>query len=320
MAKPMHPRKTTEQFIKDAVKVHDLNYDYDSVTYVNAHTKITIKCNRCGLSFAQKPNNHLSGKGCGACAKESLKMTTSEFVKKAIAVHGTKYDYSESAYSGTNDPIEIKCPEHGSWRTTPACHLTQRTGCAKCGKKRLGDRLSAAARATFAERASVIHGGAYTYENANYRRTNIRVDIFCKKCNAHFSQKPYHHLAGKGCPNCQMSKGEIAIAKFLNDMAISFTHEWKPSGGVYGRKGISYDFLVEGKVLIEYDGKQHWWPVSWLGGAKEFSKVVERDLAKTKWAHENGYTLLRINYPHIKSIKNILEDLLLKTVSDGAGI
>ena len=41
------------------------------------------------------------------------KCTTEEFIKKAIAVHGDKYDYSRVVYKGRHEKVEIGCPRHG---------------------------------------------------------------------------------------------------------------------------------------------------------------------------------------------------------------
>ncbi len=45
------------------------------------------------------------------------KLTTEEFIAKAKAVHGDKYDYSKVDYKGNKDPVIIICPKHGefSW-------------------------------------------------------------------------------------------------------------------------------------------------------------------------------------------------------------
>lgn len=37
-------RKTTEQFIKDAIQIHGDVYDYSKVEYKNTHTKVIITC------------------------------------------------------------------------------------------------------------------------------------------------------------------------------------------------------------------------------------------------------------------------------------
>lgn len=65
-------RKTLEEFIADARKVHGDKYDYSLIKeYVNNKTKVPIKCNRCGEVFWCKPNVHLNGCNCSYCwAKE----------------------------------------------------------------------------------------------------------------------------------------------------------------------------------------------------------------------------------------------------------
>lgn len=60
-------RKTTEQFIEDANKVHNNLYDYSKVDYKNKRTKVTIICFKHG-EFKQEPNHHvLKGNGCPNC-------------------------------------------------------------------------------------------------------------------------------------------------------------------------------------------------------------------------------------------------------------
>ena len=60
--------KTTEQFIKDAKKIHGDKYDYTLSKYVNRATLIKIVCPIHG-EFEQLPMNHLAGKGCFLCGK-----------------------------------------------------------------------------------------------------------------------------------------------------------------------------------------------------------------------------------------------------------
>lgn len=65
-------KKTREQFIEDARKIHGNKYDYSKVEYVNSHTKVCIKCPIHG-EFLVIPNDHTSGVGCKKCYYESRK-------------------------------------------------------------------------------------------------------------------------------------------------------------------------------------------------------------------------------------------------------
>jgi hypothetical protein len=59
-------RKTTSEFIQDALKVHRNKYDYSFSEYINSYTKIKIICKEHGL-FEQQPKHHLTGCGCPFC-------------------------------------------------------------------------------------------------------------------------------------------------------------------------------------------------------------------------------------------------------------
>lgn len=58
-------------------------------------------------------------------------MTTEEFIQKAKAIHGDKFDYSKVEYVNNHTPIIINCPIHGEFQQTPSNHLRGQ-GCSKC--------------------------------------------------------------------------------------------------------------------------------------------------------------------------------------------
>ena len=64
----MSKKKTFEEFVNEAKKVHGDKYEY--VEYINASTKIPIICNIHGV-FKQSPSKHLNGQGCPKCAEIS---------------------------------------------------------------------------------------------------------------------------------------------------------------------------------------------------------------------------------------------------------
>lgn len=59
-------KKTTEQFISDAISVHGDKYSYRLVSYKGSYIKVKILCPTHGY-FYQSPTNHLSKKGCPVC-------------------------------------------------------------------------------------------------------------------------------------------------------------------------------------------------------------------------------------------------------------
>jgi len=64
-------RKSNEEFITEAIKMHGNFYDYSKSQYVNARTKVKIICPLHGL-FEQEPKLHtIRGSGCPVCGERN---------------------------------------------------------------------------------------------------------------------------------------------------------------------------------------------------------------------------------------------------------
>lgn len=127
---------TTQDFVKNASKIHNNKYDYTKSIYAGKHAKIKIVCPQHGL-FEQITQDHLKGHGCWNCGFNNrsipLKRNTSYFIKKSKITHGDIYDYSQSLYVNNQTNINIKCHKHGDFYTTPVSHY-RGAGCPKCSK------------------------------------------------------------------------------------------------------------------------------------------------------------------------------------------
>lgn len=62
------------------------------------------------------------------------KLTTEEFIAKANAVHGDRYDYSKVEYINANTKVCIICKDHGEFWQSPYTHLKGH-GCSKCASE-----------------------------------------------------------------------------------------------------------------------------------------------------------------------------------------
>jgi len=60
---------------------------------------------------------------------------TETFIKKAVEIHGEKYDYSLAEYTKAHSQIEIICPVHGSFWAKACNHIHCQSGCPKCAGK-----------------------------------------------------------------------------------------------------------------------------------------------------------------------------------------
>jgi len=185
-------RLTTEQFIEKAKTIHGDTYDYSLVEYKNNYTKVKIICPIHDI-FEQRPNSHLNGNGCPECSG-TKKLNTEEFIEKAKAIHGDKYDYSLVEYKNNSTKVKIICPEHGVFEQIPSSHL-KGSGCSKCsGTKKLTTEQ-------FIEKAKAIHSDKYDYSLVKYKNNYTKVKIICP-VHGTFKQRSGNHLYGQGCPEC----------------------------------------------------------------------------------------------------------------------
>lgn len=202
------PRKlTTEEFIARAHARHGDKYGYEKVQYVNNRTEVEIYCKACQKYFKQSPDSHLQGKGCRDCGYKASHpiMSVDEFIQRARAVHGDKYDYSQVKIKTVSDDVIIICPDHGPFSQRPINHYYMKQGCPKCGLIKQGMSLRSNTD-EFIRKAHIVHGNKYGYDKVNYIKDDVPVDIFCPDCGEYFSQQPQVHLHGCGCTKCANNK------------------------------------------------------------------------------------------------------------------
>lgn len=311
----MTQRSNTADFIKKSRKVHGDTYDYTQVEYHTAKTKVIVRCKLHG-SFEITPDKHLGGGGCPSCAKESRKnfgrrvrpksptLTTEEFIRKAKAVHGNRYDYTKTFYRRTNHKITITCQEHGDFSITPNAHLSSNRGCPECGRLEKSRKLTKTTD-SFIARAQQVHGDVYDYAKTVYCGVQTPVIITCPT-HGDFEQTPSRHLYSRhGCPKCgcYISRGERLIIKLLTSWNVNFTTQHTFENLVGDHRSLYYDFYVpDANLLIEYDGEHHFRPVNIHGKltneqiAQTYERTVRYDHIKTMFAEEHKTDLLRIPY------------------------
>ena len=291
-------KKTTEEFILEAKKIHNNKYDYSMVNYINSKTKIKIICKEHGV-FEQVSSNHLQGQGCPRCAGIQ-KLDNYSFIERAKFIHGGKYDYSLIDYKNTETKIKIICSIHGEFLQKPSNHLTGQ-GCPSCTKNK---KLTTE---EFIARSKKIHNNKYDYSLVEYKNNHTLVKIICLTHGV-FEQQPQAHFIGSGCPVCNNSRGESVIFNYLTENNISFETEKKFQ--LLGQK--RFDFYIEElNMIIEYDGIQHFKPVKFFG-KESFRQTQINDKIKNEFCKEQGINLLRIPYTEFNSIEKTLDKILLK--------
>lgn len=116
----------------------------------------------------------------------------------------------------------------------------------------------------------------------------------------------------KSC-GCTKSFGEELIAKLLTLNQMNFKKEKTFDdclSCINGAK-LRFDFWVNEKYLIEYDGKQHYDYGEGWNTEEKYLQTHLYDQIKNEYCFEHKIPLIRIPYTHLSKL--CLEDLLLET-------
>ena len=204
---------TTEEFIKRSKEKFGNKFDYSKTNYISSKKEVEIICPKEGHgSFLIRPEKHLrSDYGCPSCANEHrsdwCRISRDEFVKRAQAKYGDRFDYSHMGYNGYENPITIVCNRHGILETTPFMHLlTKHGGCRKCSKESIIRAKASMTTEEYKEKAIMVFGNRYDYSCTKYESQKKKIKIRCPKHDYIFELLPQSHLNGKGCPICEQEE------------------------------------------------------------------------------------------------------------------
>lgn len=176
----MGKKLTREEVLSRFSAVHGNKYNYDKVNYVDMNTKVTITCYQHG-DFEQTPAKHVNrGHGCPLCKGTKLRQhfasNTEDFVNKAVAKYGNRYNYSKVEYVNSKTKVCIMCKKHGEFYVTPDNHLRGR-GCPKCKQSHGEDMVEAWLR-----RSNIRYKRQFVLINQEIDRPSHRlvIDFFVK--------------------------------------------------------------------------------------------------------------------------------------------
>ena len=122
------------------------------------------------------------------------KLTTKQFIDKAMNTHGTRYGYDKTKYNGSMTKVKITCPTHGEFFQRPRDHINGQ-GCPECSGNRTKNTKEVITEFT------KVHGDKYDYSFVEYVNTHTKVKIICPT-HGEFKQSPKYHKTGSGCPKC----------------------------------------------------------------------------------------------------------------------
>lgn len=91
--------------------------------------------------------------------------------------------------------------------------------------------------AQFIQKAILVHENKYLYTNTTYVHPKEKVTIYCTSCKTFFTQKPYNHLNGQGCPICKGTSNTTVETLYALTKDLPYTFDY--SNYVNGKSVVS---------------------------------------------------------------------------------
>ncbi len=254
--------------------------------YKNKTLKVKVQCT-CGNVWLTTPNHLIKRKqGCRRCSVLKKTMTNKVFKKRLKDEHNGNIIPLEN-YKMSRTRIKFKCLKCGKkYKSEPRNVL--RNGCHSCANRKDYKEFNS-------ELKKVHFGEIIPIDKYKTHRDRILVK---HKCGYMWKAVPSDLIGKKahGCPLCAKSWGNKKIYHFLDKNKISFETEKRFSSCKY-KIPMPFDFyLTKKKILIEYDGEQHFMAIDFWGGKKGLDERILKDKIKDDWAKKNKIKLFRIKY------------------------
>lgn len=224
------------------------------------------------------------------------RMTTEIFVKKANIVHSERYDYKKTEYITTSDKVIIFCNVHKKYFIqTPNKHLMGQ-GCKECGGEHRRKTLE-----LFIEQAKIVHNEKYDYSNVKYINAKFKVEIMCKK-HGLFSQLPYNHTRGAGCPECAKELISTSMTgntkAFIEKAKLVHADKYNYDSTIYERDSIKVKiFCNTHQEFFMQTASRH------IGGSgcikcrnKNLTMTIENFIEKAEAIHIGKYSYHYVLY------------------------
>ncbi len=223
------------------------------------------------------------------------KLTKEDFIKKSIAKHGDKYDYSQAIVNGNRTKVKIICKKHGVFEQTPSHHMAGQ-GCRKCATE-ASAKKARKPKENFLELAIAKHGDRYDYSSVVYFDRSTNVDITCKEHGV-FKQSPTNHIKGQGCPKCALVAASKKYTKSIEDFITQANqlHENKYDYSlvIYNGSDIDIDIICKKHGIFKQTPHNHLRKkgcptCGFISNAQKHKKTIEYFIKQAIEIHGDKY-------------------------------
>ena len=275
-------------------------------------------------------NKIILGRSCPFCNKSKvligfndLKTTSLEFFDNSNTI---QWDYQknqklklypENFIKGSHQKVYWNCGKH-NWISSISNVIAHKKGCPYCSRKSpiIGETDL---KTIYPEIAK-----EWNYERNNNQKpenflpgSNKKVFWICSQCNYEWKTSIANRTFGHtGCPSCNQSKGELAILQILKEYNLSYRQQFiitECKNILYLKFDFAiFDYNKNLKLLIEFQGVQHYKPTDFAGkgkdwAEKQFEENKLRDQIKRNYCKNSNIPLLEIPYTEFDNIEQILK-------------
>lgn len=291
--------KSHEQYVQE---LDDTEYEVLE-KYQGNNIKILHRHKICGHTWKARPHGIHELSYCPGCVDKgkSVRRTHEEYVRLLAS---SEYEIL-GQYINSNTPTPHRHKKCGhEWNPEPRWILSGH-GCPVC----------AMTARTFTHEWYLSQMANTEYEPLEeYKLYDVKILHRHKICGHEWEVRPDQLLTGAtGCPNCASSKGEKKIEQCLSTLGLKHKAQFKFQD-CKNKIPLPFDFIVFlGNCvffLIEFDGIQHFEPITHWGGEKHFRQRQVNDAKKTRYCRFKQIPLLRIPYYEVNNIEKIIIDFI----------
>lgn len=288
-----------------------------STEYVRYIDKLTFRC-KCGSvfktsfkEFKGRADRGISKRQCNECGKTyrvAMRTKTHSQFKKEVCVL-TKGEYVVlGKYATSKEKILLKHIECGGRFLMAPSDFLRGQRCPNCfgtPKKTTAEYI--------AEVKGLV-GDKYTVLG-EYKGNKVKILTRHNECGNEWEIAPNHFLRNVSCPKCAViSKGELRVREYLISKNVNFEEQYRIDD-CRNKIPLPFDFAIfennELKLLIEYDGEQHFKPMRFNNADKKFKEITTNDKIKKDYCKDNSIELIEIPYTQFDNIENILNNVLI---------
>lgn len=177
------------------------------------------------------------------------------FYEKFRGRDSEKLSFEGFEYKKSLQYTFVVCLVHGKYRTKPNWLLSRGHHCEDCSEENRSERRRHSLE-DFIALSKQKHGDRYEYSLVDYDGCRKPVNIVCRE-HGEFSQVPYYHLAGNGCPECgKLSGGYSATdyARVCPDGSSIYLMRLSNASEMFYKIGISKDANKRSKDISRQSG------------------------------------------------------------------